>query len=84
MRRRDFIAALGSAAAWPLPALGQQAVKKATHIGLLFPQSQATADPRQMQAFRAGLAENGLVEGQNIALDVRWAGGNVERARCTP
>jgi putative tryptophan/tyrosine transport system substrate-binding protein len=74
MRRRDFIAALGSAAAWPL-------VVRAQHppipvIGLL---NSLSSDWPFAVAFRQGLKEMGYVEGQNVAIEYRWAEGHYDR-----
>ena len=74
--RREVIAALGSAATWPLTARAQQPAMPV--VGLLDAGSAAgRADV--VVAFRKGLAEAGFVEGQNVALEFRWADGNYER-----
>ena len=65
MRRRDFIALFGGAAAWPLAARAQQ-VKKMSRIGVLWPNPPATFEP-----MRQGLKDFGYVEGQNIAFEFR-------------
>jgi putative tryptophan/tyrosine transport system substrate-binding protein len=76
MRRREFIAGLGSAAAWPLVARAQQ--RALPIIGWLHALSpQATGD--FMPAFFRGLAEMGFVEGRNVAVEVRWAEGHTDR-----
>jgi putative tryptophan/tyrosine transport system substrate-binding protein len=75
---------LGAVAAWPITAWGEQMVGKVAHIAVFAPQGRATADPRQMESFKAGLVENGLIEGQNITLDVVWAEGSIERTRQLP
>src|SRR2546423_3285293 len=82
MRRRDFITVVGSAAAaWPLAARGQQPTGRIARIAYLGALSPATLDPRQSEQFKAGLTENGLVEGQNITVDYLWGEGNSERLR---
>jgi putative ABC transport system substrate-binding protein len=76
MTRRAFIAALGAAAAWPVVALGQQTTIPV--IGFLDAGS-AAARTQQVAAFRKGLAEAGYQEGQNVALEFRWAEGQYGR-----
>src|SRR5271169_3591275 len=76
MRRREFIAGLGSAAAWPLVAKAQQPVMPV--IGFLHSQSlPAFVEP--VAAFHRGLAETSYIEGKNVAIDYRWAEGHVDR-----
>ena len=76
MRRRDFIAFVGSAAAaWPLPLRAQPAVKL-PHFGILWPGSPPD---KWDSAFREGLHTLGYVEGRNILLEYRWAEGHQER-----
>jgi putative ABC transport system substrate-binding protein len=78
MRRRDFMAWLGGAAvAWPFAACAQAAPARPL-VGLLSPLSAATA-ARNMEAFHAGLRQVGYVDGRNIALELRFAGGSAER-----
>jgi putative tryptophan/tyrosine transport system substrate-binding protein len=73
MRRRDFIAGVGSAAGYPLVARAQQA-GKVVRIGFLgAPSSNDYAD--QLAVFRAGLRERGYIEGSNVAFEYRWAEG---------
>jgi putative ABC transport system substrate-binding protein len=76
MRRRDFIKAIaGSTAAWPLAARGQQATPV---IGFLNSASAVEWSPF-VAAFRQGLSETGYVEGQNVAIEFRWAEGHYDR-----
>ena len=75
MRRREFIAAIGAAAAWRLPALAQQPTmvigyldaRSAERIGLV------------AKAFQRSLAEAGYIEGRNVSIEYRWAGGDTEQ-----
>ena len=71
MRRREFIAGLGSAAAWPLAAPAQQAEAVPT-IGYLSLGSPAEGGVITA-AFRKGLSQMGYVEGRNLAIEFRWA-----------
>jgi putative ABC transport system substrate-binding protein len=73
MRRREFISLLGGAAAgWPLAARAQQSAMPV--VGLLSPLALGSSE-HLLHAFRRGLAETGRIEGQNVAIDYRLAGG---------
>lgn len=74
MRRRAFIAGLGSAAAWPVVAGAQQG--GSATIGFLF---SGKREAVQLTAFHKGLSEMGFVEGRNLAVEYRFADDDYER-----
>ena len=76
MKRRAFIAGVGSAAAWPLVARAQQSAMPV--IGFLNVGSPKGYEPFVV-AFRKGLSETGYVEGQNLAIEYRWAEAQYNR-----
>ena len=76
LKRREFIALLGGAAAWPLTARAQQAAVPV--VGFLDAGSAAERT-QQVAAFRKGLAEGGYQDGQNVALEFAWAEGQYSR-----
>ena len=69
MRRREFIAVISGAAAWPLVARAQQSVMPV--VGILQPGSPEVY-VHFMEAFRRGLGESGYVEGKNVLIQSRW------------
>ena len=74
LRRRDFITALGGAAAWPLAARAQQG-NRIRRIGVLWPGDEN--DPfweTEVSAFTQALAGLGWTDGRNVRMDVRWGG----------
>jgi putative ABC transport system substrate-binding protein len=75
MRRREFLGVLGGATAWPLAVRAQQPTMPV--IGFLHSQSDASAD--RLRGFRQGLKDSGYVEGENIAIEYRWAENQTDR-----
>jgi len=76
IRRRELLVTLGGAAAWPLAARAQQSAMPV--IGWI--SSSAPADrARYSTAFRQGVRETGYVEGQNVAIEYRWAQDQADR-----
>jgi len=77
IRRREFVVTLGGAvAAWPFAARGQQAAMPV--IGFVRNTSPDGAAPL-LAALRRGLSEVGYAEGQNVAVEYRWAENNYDR-----
>jgi putative tryptophan/tyrosine transport system substrate-binding protein len=75
MRRREFIAGLGSAAAWPLVARGQRAMPVIGYLGT----GSAGSTTIDLEGFRQGLANAGFVDGRNLTIEYRWAEGRDDR-----
>jgi putative tryptophan/tyrosine transport system substrate-binding protein len=79
MKRRDFIALLGGAAAWPLGARAQQR-SKIPRVGYLDPLSRSSRMAAGwVEAFRSGLHDLAYVEGKNITIEYRWSEGKYDR-----
>src|SRR5271170_6748534 len=81
MRRRQFIAGLGGAAAWPFAARAQQR-KLVRRIGVLV--SLASDDPEsqtRLTVFVQALQELGWTVGRNLQIEYRWVAGDIERGR---
>jgi putative ABC transport system substrate-binding protein len=82
IKRREFVAGLGSVAAWPLAARAQQSDRVRRRIGVLMvlyetdPLGQAA-----LSMLTQGLAELGWMDGRNLRIDVRWAGNDLNRMR---
>ena len=81
MRRREFISLLGGAATWPLAAPAQPLGMPV--IGFLDPRLPETIADR-VRAFRQGLRDSGYVEGENVAIEYRWAENHHERLAVRP
>ncbi len=80
MRRRDFITLLGGAASLPLAAQAQQPMPVIGYLGGGFLSTvQGTGGQHAVDAFESGLREMGFVEGQNLAIEYRWAENRPER-----
>jgi putative ABC transport system substrate-binding protein len=81
VKRREFIAGLASATAWPLAARAQQC-ERVRRIGVLMEPPEGDPEGKlHLSGFMQGLQELGWTEGRNLRMDVRWAGGSFERTR---
>ena len=80
MQRREFIAGLGTAAAWPLAVRAQQG-DRVRRIGVLtLDENDPLAKPR-LSAFTQALAGLGWTDGRNLRMDVRWGRADINRIR---
>jgi putative ABC transport system substrate-binding protein len=81
LRRREFIAALGGAAAWPLAARAQQP-DRVRRIGVLMAYDESDPEAKRwLSAFMQGLTELGWTDGRNVRMDLRWGGLDINRIR---
>ena len=81
MRRRQFIALLGGAGAWPLTARAQQG-ERMRRIGVLMNLASDDAEGQARRtAFAQGLQQFGWTDGRNARIEYRWAVGDAERIR---
>ena len=81
LRRREFVAAFGSAVAWPLTAPAQQGGRM-RRIGVLLAGDENDPEyERRHSAFAQALAGLGWTDGRNVRTDVRWGGGDTNRIR---
>jgi putative ABC transport system substrate-binding protein len=81
LRRRDFIALLGGAAAWPLVTRAQQPAMPMIGFAWTGDTSASDAGVAYLDAFRRGLREVGLIEGESFAVEYRWSGSQPELVR---
>jgi putative ABC transport system substrate-binding protein len=81
IRRREFIAAVGSAAAWPILASAQQG-GQVRRVGVLMPYDENDPVAKTwVSAFTQALAGLGWTDGRNVRMDLRWAGPDINRIR---
>jgi putative tryptophan/tyrosine transport system substrate-binding protein len=82
MRRRQFITLLGgAAAAWPLAARAQQS-ERMRRVGVLMPWDENDPEGKlRYSAFAQALVDLGWADGRNVRMDLRWAGGDINRIR---
>jgi len=81
MRRRQFIAGLGSAAAWPMMAQAQQQPERMRRIGMLGLRENDPVTKSGLSAFTQALADLGWTDGRNVRMDHRAGGGDINRIR---
>ena len=81
MKRREFIAGIGGAAAWPVVARAQQ-TDQMRRIGVLLGGDENDPEGKlRYSAFTQALADLGWADGRNVRLDIRWGGGDINRIR---
>ena len=83
IRRREFIAGLGSAAAWPAVARAQQGDR--VRIGVLMAMDNNDPEGKlRYSAFTQALTDMGWTDGRNVRMDLRWGGADINRIRVKP
>jgi putative ABC transport system substrate-binding protein len=80
VKRREFVALIGGAAAWPLAARAQQA-DRMRRIGVLMNTTANAEQQTNLAAFLQGLQQLGWTDGRNVRIDTRWAGGDALEIR---
>ena len=81
IRRREFVALLGGAAAWPLAARAQRG-ERVRRIGVLMGGDENDPEvQRRLSAFTQALAGLGWTDGRNVRMDLRWGRGDADRRR---
>jgi putative ABC transport system substrate-binding protein len=81
VKRRDFIAGLGSAATWPVVARAQQGDRVRRTGVLMFVDENDSEGKIRYSAFTQALADLGWIDGRNVRIDLRWGGSGVNRIR---
>jgi putative ABC transport system substrate-binding protein len=82
MRRREFVAGLGGAAAWPLAARAQQG-NRMRRIGVLMGYDENDPEGKlRLSAFIQALANLGWTDGRNVRMELRWGGGDIRIDTC--
>jgi putative ABC transport system substrate-binding protein len=80
MKRREFLGALGSAAAWPVAAHAQQPMRR---IGVLVGAGDDPQGQSWTAAFQQGLQQLGWTPGRNVHIDLRWGGADIDTIRAS-
>jgi putative ABC transport system substrate-binding protein len=82
VRRRQFIALVGGAAAWPLTARAQQP-KRIRHVAVLMGASDGPQGQSWIAGFQQSLGELGWLDGRNVQVNVHWGGADIDYIRRT-
>jgi len=81
MRRREFVTLLGGAATWPVAARAQQSGERMRRIGILMNTAASKDQQANVATFVQVLQQLGWIEGRNLQIDIRWAGGDPAEIR---